>query len=185
FNLAELFTDNDWDHIEKIKTTHPEIIGEDTFGVLINTLIVTLDSSMERYRAAYEAYLAVVEGNSTNTSAYNNLRSAAAIFESFGMENKFNTSESSLDAAEWYMLNAERIINSVVDKNNIKVEADLVEFIKDYYAENSEIKQALTQLAAMPLLSADITESEYTQKYFSLATKGRIAAFIMLMSSEK
>ena len=183
FNISNLFEGGNLENLKKIETIHPDIIDEDTFGVLINTLIVTLDSSMERFKAAYEEYLVVVAGNSIDTSAYNNMRSVASIFESFGMENKFNTSESALEAAEWYMLNAERIINSVVDKNNIKIEADLAEFIKDYYAENSDIRQAALQLANMPLLSEDISEAEYAQ-YISLATKSRIMVLVALISAE-
>ena len=161
----------------KWEVVHSDVMTQDALATQV-ALVFFFDGGFDKFKETYYNYK---RGDATQAQ----LRSAfdKCSFGSF-IENGrvFRTDELYTD--DWYDyyvtigLNAVNKEVSEVLKNNVS--KDIAAFVEDYFAENSEMKEAIKALAQKELLTQAVDEDTVNNVYIPLLSKSRVLGATIL-----
>lgn len=159
------------------EVVHSDVMTQDALATQV-ALVFFFDGGFDKFKETYYNYK---RGDATQAQ----LRSAfdKCSFGSF-IENGrvFRTDELYTD--DWYDyyvtigLNAVNKEVSEVLKNNVS--KDIAAFVEDYFAENSEMKEAIKALAQKELLTQAVDEDTVNNVYIPLLSKSRVLGATIL-----
>lgn len=169
---------------ESYTPAHPDVMNTDTIGLMIVSLLFS--TYVEQMKQAYYDF----EMNPTQANL-NALYLKAALCnvegilgEDYPYEKPSTASDDSIPyVKQWYEWNIERIdavsqkITSCVDS----AKADLKLFVSDFFAENSESREAMRQIAEKwEIYETNIPDGELETKHIPVLLKSRILGAALL-----
>lgn len=181
-NVSDL-VGNDESAEESFSPTHPDVIDTDTLALMIVSLLFA--SNVEKMKQAYYDF----EINPTQANLQALYTKAllcnieGILDESYPYARPSSPDESNIPyIKQWYQWNVARIdavsqkITSCVDS----VKTDLKLFVSDFFAENSESKGAMKQIAGWQIQNENISEGVMEAEYMPVLLKSRILGAALL-----
>lgn len=181
-NVSDL-VGNDESAEESFSPTHPDVIDNDTLSLMIVSLLFA--SNVEKMKQAYYDF----EINPTQANLQALYTKAllcnieGILDESYPYARPSSPDESNIPyIKQWYQWNVARIdavsqkITSCVDS----VKADLKLFVSDFFAENSESREAMKQIAGWQIQKENIAEGVMDAEYMPVLLKSRILGAALL-----
>lgn len=183
FHILEKASEYNRENLENMISAVHNIIGDKEISTMISTFIMVFDNAYDKYKIAYQKYLAsLYAGTVLIDNSYVELVRATYFFHDFGVENAYDPDKQPVEWAKYYLDNGMTHINRTIMECNEKIVADLKLFIDDYYKENSESREALEKFADTPFLDESITRDEYEQ-YLSDMGKSHALLIAFLFAS--
>ncbi len=181
-NVSDL-VGNDESAEESFTPAHSDVIDNDTLALMI--VSVMFASNVEKMKQAYYDF----EMNPTQTNLQALYLKASLcniegiLDESYPYSRPSKPDESNIPyIKQWYQWNVARIdavsqkITSCVDS----VKADLKLFVSDFFAENSESRDAMKQIAGWQIQEKNIAEGVMDAEYMPVLLKSRILGAALL-----
>lgn len=181
-NVSDL-VGNDESAEESFTPAHSDVIDNDTLALMIVSLLFA--SNVEKMKQAY--YDFEINPTQANLQALYLKASLCNIEgildESYPYARPSSPDESNIPyIKQWYQWNVARIdavsqkITSCVDS----VKADLKLFVSDFFAENSESREAMKQIAGWQIRNENIPEGVMDSEYMPVLLKSRILGAALL-----
>lgn len=180
-NVSELVSGDYGD--EDFSPVHSDVIDSDTLALMIVSLIFS--SNVEKMKQAYYDF----EMNPTKANLQALYLKASLcniegiLGESYPYSRPSTPDESTIPyIKQWYQWNVSRIdavsqkITSCVDN----VKADLKLFVSDYFADGSESRAAMRQIAGWQIQKENISEGVMNTEYMPVLLKSRILGAALL-----
>ena len=180
-NVSDLVNDDYGD--EDFTPAHSDVIDNDTLALMIVSLMFS--SNVEKMKQAYYDF----EMNPTQANLQALYLKASLcniegiLDESYPYARPSKPDESNIPyIKQWYQWNVARIdavsqkITSCIDS----VKADLKLFVSDFFAENSESREAMKQIASWQIQKENIAEGVMDAKYMPVLLKSRILGAALL-----
>ncbi len=168
---------------ESYVPAHPDIMDTDTIALMVVSLL--FGNYVEQMKQAYYDF----EMNPTKDNLDALYLKAALcnidgiLGESYPYSKPTTPDESTMPyVKQWYQWNVARIdavsqkITSCVDS----VQADLKLFVSDFFAENSESRNAMEQIAGWQIQKENIEEGKLNAEYMPVLLKSRILGAALL-----
>lgn len=168
---------------ESYVPAHPDIMDTDTIALMVVSLL--FGNYVEQMKQAYYDF----EMNPTKDNLDALYLKAALcnidgiLGESYPYSKPTTPDESTMPyVKQWYEWNVARIdavsqkITSCVDS----VQADLKLFVSDFFAENSESRNAMEQIAGWQIQKENIEEGKLNAEYMPVLLKSRILGAALL-----
>lgn len=181
-NVSDL-VGNDESAEESFTPAHSDVIDNDTLALMI--VSVMFASNVEKMKQAYYDF----EMNPTQANLQALYTKAllcnieGILDESYPYARPSSPDESNIPyIKQWYQWNVARIdavsqkITSCVDS----VKADLKLFVSDFFAENSESREAMKQIASWQIQKENIAEGVMDAEYMPVFLKSRILGAALL-----
>lgn len=162
---------------EKWNVTHKDVMDEDTLATVASTVLF-FNKGFDTFKETYQKW---TKGEATT----NQLAMQASIcgFDSFlseGQSNNFNVHTQTDKWYNYYVTTGLEAVNRKVASCMEKVEKDLKAFVEDYYADGSDMKAAIKQLADMSIVSQNLTEEEIDGTYMPIFKRSCMLGFTFL-----
>lgn len=180
-NVSDLVSGDYGD--EDFSPTHPDVIDNDTLALMIVSLLFA--SNVEKMKQAYYDFeINPTQANLQALYAKALLCNIEGILdESYPYARPSSPDENNIPyIKQWYQWNVARIdavsqkITSCVDS----VKADLKLFVSDFFAENSESRGAMKQIAGWQIRKENIAEGVLEAEYMPVLLKSRILGAALL-----
>lgn len=181
-NVSDL-VGNDESAEESFTPAHSDVIDNDTLALMI--VSVMFASNVEKMKQAYYDF----EMNPTQANLQALYTKAllcnieGILDESYPYARPSSPDENNIPyIKQWYQWNVARIdavsqkITSCVDS----VKADLKLFVSDFFAENSESRDAMKQIAGWQIQEKNIAEGVMDAEYMPVLLKSRILGAALL-----
>ena len=181
-NVSDL-VGNDESAEDSFSSTHPDVIDTDTLALMIVSLLFA--SNVEKMKQAYYDF----EINPTQANLQALYTKAllcnieGILDESYPYARPSSPDESNIPyIKQWYQWIVARIdavsqkITSCVDS----VKTDLKLFVSDFFAENSESREAMKQIADWQIQKENISEGVMDVEYMPVLLKSRILGAALL-----
>lgn len=178
-NFSSLIESIEGDDAGKWNVSHKDVMDEDTLATVASTVLF-FNKGFDTFKETYRKY---TKGEATTSQLA--MQASICGFDSFlseGQSNNFNV-HNEKETAKWYnyyVTTGLEAVNRKVASCMEKVENDLRAFVEDYYAENSDMKAAIKQLADMSIVSQNLTEEEIDGTYMPIFKRSCMLGFTFL-----
>lgn len=178
-NFSSLIESIEGDDAGKWNVSHKDVMDEDTLATVASTVLF-FNKGFDTFKETYRKY---TKGEATTSQLA--MQASICGFDSFlseGQSNNFNV-HNEKETAKWYnyyVTTGLEAVNRKVASCMEKVENDLKAFVEDYYAENSDMKAAIKQLADMSIVSQNLTEEEIDGTYMPIFKRSCMLGFTFL-----
>ena len=178
-NFSSLIESIEGDDAGKWNVSHKDVMDEDTLATVASTVLF-FNKGFDTFKETYQKW---TKGEATTSQLA--MQASICGFDSFlseGQSNNFNV-HNEKETAKWYnyyVTTGLEAVNRKVASCMEKVENDLKAFVEDYYAENSDMKAAIKQLADMSIVSQNLTEEEIDGTYMPIFKRSCMLGFTFL-----
>lgn len=178
-NFSSLIESIEGDDAGKWNVTHKDVMDEDTLATVASTVLF-FNKGFDTFKETYQKW---TKGEATTSQLA--MQASICGFDSFlseGQSNNFNV-HNEKETAQWYnyyVTTGLEAVNRKVASCMEKVEKDLKAFVEDYYADGSDMKAAIKQLADMSIVSQNLTEEEIDGTYMPIFKRSCMLGFTFL-----
>lgn len=176
-NFSSLIESIEGDDAGKWNVSHKDVMDEDTLATVASTVLF-FNKGFDTFKETYRKY---TKGEATTSQLA--MQASICGFDSFlseGQSNNYNVNTQTEQWYNYYVTTGLEAVNRKIAACMIKVENDLKAFVKDYYAENSDMKAAIKQLADMSIVSQNLTEEEINGTYMPIFKRSCMLGFTFL-----
>ena len=176
-NFSSLIESIEGDDTGKWNVTHKDVMDEDTLATVASTVLF-FNKGFDTFKETYQKW---TKGEATTSQLA--MQASICGFDSFlseGQSNNYNVNTQTEQWYNYYVTTGLEAVNRKVAACMIKVENDLKAFVEDYYAENSDMKAAIKQLADMSIVSQNLTEEEIDGTYMPIFKRSCMLGFTFL-----
>lgn len=176
-NFSSLIESIEGDDAGKWNVTHKDVMDEDTLATVASTVLF-FNKGFDTFKETYQKW---TKGEATTSQLA--MQASICGFDSFlseGQSNNYNVNTQTEQWYNYYVTTGLEAVNRKVAACMIKVENDLKAFVEDYYAENSDMKAAIKQLADMSIVSQNLTEEEIDGTYMPIFKRSCMLGFTFL-----
>lgn len=176
-NFSSLIESIEGDDAGKWNVSHKDVMDEDTLATVASTVLF-FNKGFDTFKETYRKY---TKGEATTSQLA--MQASICGFDSFlseGQSNNYNVNTQTEQWYNYYVTTGLEAVNRKIAACMIKVENDLKAFVKDYYAENSDMKAAIKQLADMSIVSQNLTEEEIDGTYMPIFKRSCMLGFTFL-----
>lgn len=177
-NFSSLIESIEGDDAGKWNVTHKDVMDEDTLATVASTVLF-FNKGFDTFKETYRKY---TKGEATTSQLA--MQASICGFDSFlseGQSNNYNVNTQTEQWYNYYVTTGLEAVNRKIAACMIKVENDLKAFVEDYYAENSDMKAAIKQLADMSIVSQNLTEEEIDGAYMPIFKRSCMLGFTFLL----
>lgn len=178
-NFSSLIESIEGDDAGKWNVTHKDVMDEDTLATVASTVLF-FNKGFDTFKETYQKW---TKGEATTSQLA--MQASICGFDSFlseGQSNNFNV-HNEKETAQWYnyyVTTGLEAVNRKIAACMEKVEKDLKAFVEDYYADGSDMKAAIKQLADMSIVSQNLTEEEIDGTYMPIFKRSCMLGFTFL-----
>lgn len=176
-NFSSLIESIEGDDAGKWNVSHKDVMDEDTLATVASTVLF-FNKGFDTFKETYRKY---TKGEATTSQLA--MQASICGFDSFLSEwqsNNYNVNTQTEQWYNYYVTTGLEAVNRKVASCMEKVENDLKAFVEDYYAENSDMKAAIKQLADMSIVSQNLTEEEINGTYMPIFKRSCMLGFTFL-----
>lgn len=176
-NFSSLIESIEGDDAGKWNVSHKDVMDEDTLATVASTVLF-FNKGFDTFKETYRKY---TKGEATTSQLA--MQASICGFDSFlseGQSNNYNVNTQTEQWYNYYVTTGLEAVNRKIAACMIKVENDLKAFVEDYYAENSDMKAAIKQLADMSIVSQNLTEEEIDGTYMPIFKRSCMLGFTFL-----
>lgn len=176
-NFSSLIESIEGDDAGKWNVSHKDVMDEDTLATVASTVLF-FNKGFDTFKETYRKY---TKGEATTSQLA--MQASICGFDSFlseGQSNNYNVNTQTEQWYNYYVTTGLEAVNRKIAACMIKVENDLKAFVEDYYAENSDMKAAIKQLADMSIVSQNLTEEEINGTYMPIFKRSCMLGFTFL-----
>lgn len=176
-NFSSLIESIEGDDAGKWNVSHKDVMDEDTLATVASTVLF-FNKGFDTFKETYRKY---TKGEATTSQLA--MQASICGFDSFlseGQSNNYNVNTQTEQWYNYYVTTGLEAVNRKVASCMEKVENDLKAFVEDYYAENSDMKAAIKQLADMSIVSQNLTEEEINGTYMPIFKRSCMLGFTFL-----
>lgn len=176
-NFSSLIESIEGDDAGKWNVSHKDVMDEETLATVASTVLF-FNKGFDTFKETYRKY---TKGEATTSQLA--MQASICGFDSFLLEGQSNNYNVNTQTEQWYnyyVTTGLEAVNRKIAACMIKVENDLKAFVEDYYAENSDMKAAIKQLADMSIVSQNLTEEEIDGTYMPIFKRSCMLGFTFL-----
>lgn len=176
-NFSSLIESIEGDDAGKWNVTHKDVMDEDTLATVASTVLF-FNKGFDTFKETYRKY---TKGEATTSQLA--MQASICGFDSFlseGQSNNYNVNTQTEQWYNYYVTTGLEAVNRKIASCMEKVEKDLKAFVEDYYADGSDMKAAIKQLADMSIVSQNLTEEEIDGTYMPIFKRSCMLGFTFL-----
>lgn len=178
-NFSSLIDSIEGDDSGKWNVSHKDVMDEDTLATVASTVLF-FNKGFDAFKETYQKY---TKGEATTSQLA--MQASICGFDSFlseGQSNNYNVNTQTEQWYNYYVTTGLEAVNRKIAACMVKVENDLKAFVEDYYAENSDMKAAIKQLAEMNITDANLTDEEIDGTYMPIFKRSCMLGFTLLFA---
>lgn len=176
-NFSSLIESIEGDDAGKWNVTHKDVMDEDTLATVASTVLF-FNKGFDTFKETYQKW---TKGEATTSQLA--MQASICGFDAFlseGQSNNYNVNTQTEQWYNYYVTTGLEAVNRKIAACMIKVENDLKAFVEDYYADGSDMKAAIKQLADMSIVSQNLTEEEIDGTYMPIFKRSCMLGFTFL-----
>lgn len=176
-NFSSLIESIEGDDAGKWNVSHKDVMDEDTLATVASTVLF-FNKGFDTFKETYQKW---TKGEATTSQLA--MQASICGFDAFlseGQSNNYNVNTQTEQWYNYYVTTGLEAVNRKIAACMIKVENDLKAFVEDYYADGSDMKAAIKQLADMSIVSQNLTEEEIDGTYMPIFKRSCMLGFTFL-----